>query len=63
MCKQLLETYPDLFTTDFYENKKILRDLIRTQSRAFINKLAGLITSQVRKVRETTEESEEEAEG
>jgi len=58
VCRELLETYPDLFTTDFYENKKILKDLIRTESRALINKLAGLVTSYVRKAKAKEAEAE-----
>ena len=44
-ANELMEKYPDLFSEDFDENKKKLRNLINTDSKKVINRIAGYISS------------------
>jgi len=43
-AKSLLEKYPDLFTTDFENNKKVIDEILVTSSKKLKNKIAGYIT-------------------
>jgi small subunit ribosomal protein S17e len=52
----LLERYPDLFTSDFEENKQTLARVAVIRSKQFRNELAGYITALVQ---QETEEPEE----
>lgn len=44
-ARQLLELYPDRFTTDFSQNRKILDELLEVESKPLKNKIAGYLTS------------------
>ena len=44
-ANELMEKYPDLFSKDFKENKEKLRELINTDSKKVINRIAGYISS------------------
>ncbi|MGD1835401.1 MAG: 30S ribosomal protein S17e [Nitrososphaeraceae archaeon] len=64
---ELLEKYPDKFTGDFEENKTTMKDLATIRSKVLRNRIAGYITSTIRKEKEINErtqnqEAEEEAE-
>jgi len=71
LARELMVRFPDKFTADFEENKKIVGDLIRTPSSKLRNLVAGYIThviSVAQKVESggvegpETEAEEEEAE-
>jgi len=47
-ARQLLELYPDRFTTDFSQNRKILDELLEVESKPLKNKIAGYLTSMVK---------------
>jgi len=47
-AEQLLELYPDRFTTDFCQNRKVLEELLEVQSKHLKNKIAGYLTSLLR---------------
>jgi small subunit ribosomal protein S17e len=59
----ILERYPEKFGPDFNQNKAILKQLVVVRSKVLRNRIAGYITSQIRKEnpekpsgsRETTE--------
>lgn len=58
-ARQLVESYPDLFTKDFATNKKIIAQLIQTDSNKTLNKVAGYVTRLVkRREREKTAQVE-----
>jgi small subunit ribosomal protein S17e len=42
--KELLKFYPESFTTNFEENKALVRKLIVTDSKALHNEVAGYLT-------------------
>ncbi len=42
--KKLVEKYPELFSTNFEENKRVLERIAVFPGKAFRNKLAGYIT-------------------
>jgi len=44
IARELIERYPDKFTTSFEENKKILSSLARFPSIKLRNSIAGYIT-------------------
>lgn len=62
---ELLEKYPDKFTVDFDENKKIINDISVVRSKILRNKIAGYITSYLHKafVQNEKEISDFEREG
>ena len=43
---ELLKEYPDKFTSNFDENKKLLADVLVTQSKKVRNTVAGYLTRQ-----------------
>ena len=49
LSTELLEKYPDRFTTDFEENKKTVLSLAIIRSKVLRNKMAGFITSKLRR--------------
>ena len=57
LSTELLEKYPDKFTTDFEENKKTVLSLAIIRSKVLRNKMAGFITSKLR--READQEKDE----
>lgn len=46
---ELLEKYPDKFSVDFDENKKIINEISVVRSKILRNKIAGYITSYLHK--------------
>ena len=62
---ELLEKYPDKFTADFDENKKIINEISVVRSKILRNKIAGYITSYLHKafVQNEKEISDFEREG
>jgi small subunit ribosomal protein S17e len=62
-AREVIKRYPDKFTTDFEENKKLLASLLEISSTRLRNRIAGYITRQVaiKKAAETApaEETEE----
>ncbi len=47
IARELLKKYPDLFTGDFDENKKLVAQLTNIQSKKVRNRVAGYITRRV----------------
>ena len=47
MANELLERYPDKFTSDFNENKETTKNFAIVRSKELRNKIAGFITSTV----------------
>jgi len=47
VARELLKLYPDKFTTDFEENKKIIKSLVKIPSVKMRNRIVGYITSLV----------------
>lgn len=51
-ARELLAKYPDLFTTDFEQNKKAVAKLTSWSSKRLRNQVAGYVTRLVRIQRE-----------
>jgi len=47
LAEELLEKYPEKFTTNFEENKKTLNEMAEVRSKFLRNKVAGYITRMV----------------
>ncbi len=67
LSTELLEKYSNRFTTDFEENKKTILSLAIVRSKVLRNKMAGYITSKLRREAdqekaETSSQIEEEEE-
>jgi len=45
ISNELLEKYPDKFSTDFAENKEAIKQIAVVRSKLLRNKIAGYITS------------------
>ena len=45
ISNELLEKYPDKFSTDFAENKEVIKQIAVVRSKLLRNKIAGYITS------------------
>ena len=54
-ARKLLAMYPDLFTDDFEHNKRVVRELVDTDSKKLRNQIAGYVTRLVRLYRRTGE--------
>ncbi len=64
IAKELLELYPDKFTTDFETNKRLVQLLTDIRSKKLRNRVAGYITHLVKlrmRARETEERTAIEA--
>jgi small subunit ribosomal protein S17e len=46
---ELLERYPDKFGIDFDENKKLIKEIAIVRSKILRNKIAGYMTSRLRR--------------
>jgi len=44
VARELFEKYPNKFTTDFEQNKKLLKTMVNTPSKSLRNTIAGYIT-------------------
>lgn len=49
ISNELLERYPDRFGVDFDENKKTIKEIAIVRSKLLRNKVAGYITSDLRR--------------
>ena len=47
MANELLERYPDKFTSDFNGNKETIKDFAIVRSKELRNKIAGYITKTI----------------
>lgn len=45
VARKLIKRYPDKFTTDFEDNKKLVESLIQIPSTKLRNRIAGYITT------------------
>ncbi|MBD3213176.1 MAG: 30S ribosomal protein S17e [Candidatus Lokiarchaeota archaeon] len=45
ISKELINTYPDVFTTNFDENKKLLDKYLEVDSKHLRNRISGYIVS------------------
>lgn len=45
ISRQLLEKYPEMFTENFEQNKKIVDEVVKIDSKEVKNQIAGYITS------------------
>ena len=61
VARELIELYPDKFTTDFQTNKKVVESLAQVASTKLRNRIAGYITRLVAIAQ--TSEAEEGEEG
>ncbi len=63
VARELVSRYPNKFTTNFEENKKLVRSLIKVSSVKLTNRIAGYITRLVAPTEapETEEEEKEES--
>lgn len=59
LARRLLEVYPDKFTDDFENNKRIVTDLTDIQSKTVRNKVAGEITRIMKRRKVQPKESTE----
>lgn len=50
---QLIKDYSDKFTTDFEKNKTVLGGVKNIQSKKIRNVLAGYITTEMKRIRES----------
>jgi small subunit ribosomal protein S17e len=57
IARELLERYPDKFTADFEENKRVISSLVRIPSTKFRNTIVGYITRLVALSREKQSEA------
>lgn len=44
ISEKLAETFPDKFSTDFENNKKVIGEVLKLSSKSTRNKIAGYIT-------------------
>jgi small subunit ribosomal protein S17e len=61
IARELVERFPDKFTTDFETNKRLVESLTNISSRKLRNRVAGYITqlqNQKRRNKLTTEQTE-----
>jgi len=58
---ELVEKYQDSFGIDFHENKKIVSERTNTKSKFIKNKIAGYVTSKMRKMKGASVEPEQES--
>jgi len=62
-ARKLMESYPDKFTTDFEENKKMVTQLLDSTTKWMRNRISGYVTTlkrteEKRKAAVTTPEEE-----
>jgi len=61
-ARELMSRFPNRFTADFEENKRIVKELTETSSSKLRNRIAGYITRLI-STSETTENVEPEEKG
>ena len=62
VARELIELYPDKFSTDFQSNKKATESLAEISSAKLRNRIAGYITRLLSTAASEEEEAEESAE-
>lgn len=60
LAEEILKKYPNKFTTDFDENKKLVEEVVIISSKTLRNKLAGYITGFCNRLEGEVAESEVE---
>ena len=60
LAEEILKKYPNKFTTDFDENKKLVEEVVIISSKNLRNKLAGYITGFCNRLEGEVAESEVE---
>ncbi|HEY7110266.1 MAG TPA: 30S ribosomal protein S17e [Nitrososphaeraceae archaeon] len=60
ISEELLNRYRDRFGTDIEQNKKVVTELAKVTSKQLRNRVAGFITSSLRKEAKAKESSERE---
>jgi len=58
IARELVERFPDKFTTDFETNKKLVESLTNISSKKLRNRMAGYITQLQNQKKLTTEQIE-----
>lgn len=58
--KLLLDRYPDVFTTEFSRNKKMIDELTNIESKKVRNRIAGYVSKKVKENNNESEDSTEE---
>ncbi len=58
IARELVERFPDKFTTDFENNKKLVESLTNISSKKLRNRIAGCITKLQNQKKLTTEQIE-----
>ncbi|MFP3157057.1 MAG: 30S ribosomal protein S17e [Caldivirga sp.] len=56
--RALMEQYPDRFSDDFEHNKRVVGQLVEGVSKRVRNRIAGYITSQIKRLKEAGEGEE-----
>jgi small subunit ribosomal protein S17e len=56
--RALMEQYPDRFNDDFEHNKQVVGQLVEGVSKRVRNRIAGYITSQIKRLKEAGEGEE-----
>ncbi len=60
LAEEILKKYPNKFTTDFDENKKLVEEVVIITTKTLRNKLAGYITGYCNRLEGEVVESEVE---
>ena len=60
VARELVKRYPDKFTTNFEDNKKLVKSLAKISSTKLTNRIAGYITRLLAAAQPTETEEEEE---
>lgn len=63
VARELVELYPDKFSTDFQSNKKAVESLVHVSSAKLRNRIAGYITKLVSTANVEAAEEDETEEG
>ncbi len=59
IAKELVQRFPDKFTTDFENNKKLVEDFVEISSARLRNRIAGYVTRLV-SIGQKSEKADEE---
>ncbi len=59
VARELVKRYPDKFTTNFEDNKKLVKSLAKISSTKLTNRIAGYITRLLAAAQPTEAEEEE----
>ncbi len=59
IARELVRRYPDKFTTDFEDNKKLVESLVKISSTKLRNRIAGYVTRLLAITQAAQDEEEE----